>query len=706
VTVDLAEFFAPRGIAMVGASDNSGWARFIVSSCATAGFSGPLIPVHPRAKTAFGLPVAPSLRELPAPVDLAFILAPVPAVPGVLDDMAAAGVRHAVVLAAGYREVGPDGRKLEATLTDRARDHGITLLGPNCLGFLNAHTGAAPFALLIPPPLLPGPVGIGLQSGALATVVLAFARAHAIGISLLATLGNEAMIDSADVLAYLAQDDATRVICLFLEEIGDPARFAAAAAAAGRAGKPVVVLKAGASPAGQQSALAHTGSVAGDDAVVSAALRAMNVIRVNSLEELLATGQLLGYGAAPRGRRMGVLTLSGGACDLIADAASAAGLEIPPFADATTTAIAPHLPSFGAVRNPLDATGFGTLANISARTEALTPVDHALDAAVTDPGLDFVLFTGLALPDARPPDQTMADMLEARVTWLGQRVADSPIPVIPAASTCVNLSDYARDLLTAAGFRLLPGLDLAVRAAAHAARWSAGRGRPQGIRGAHNPTGGHSCGPHARPRAWSEAAGRRLLAGNGIPVVPGGLATSADAAVEIARGLEPPLVVKICSARITHKSEVGGVVLGVQSPEEVRAAYEKVLAADELADGVLVTTMRSGGVELLAGVTVDPVFGPVLAVGLGGVWVEVLGDTSLRLLPVTPDEVKRMLGELRGLPLLRGARGTVAADLDVLAGVIAQIGDVAVSVGGVVEVNPLWVCGDQVEALDVLVVAN
>src|SRR5579859_5509248 len=165
---DLAKFFAPDGIAMVGASDNSGWARFIVLSCATAGFTGPLIPVHPRAETAFGLPVAPSLRDLPSPADLAFILTPVPSVPDVLEDMSAAGIRHGVVLAAGYREVGDGGRVLEDTLVEKARAHGITLLGPNCLGFLNLHTGAAPFALFLPPGTLPGPVGIRLQSGALA----------------------------------------------------------------------------------------------------------------------------------------------------------------------------------------------------------------------------------------------------------------------------------------------------------------------------------------------------------------------------------------------------------------------------------------------------------------------------------------------------------------------------------------------------------
>ena len=263
----------------------------------------------------------PSLRDLPEPADLAFILAPAQAVEGVLDDMGAAGIPNAVVLASGYRELGQDGRALEGAMTARAVANGITVLGPNCLGFVNAHTRSAPYALSLLPPLVAGPVGVALQSGALASVVLNFARAHAIGLSVLTSMGNEAMMKTVDVLDYLVQDEATKVICLFLEEIGDPAKFARVAEKADRAGKPIVALKVGSSPAGQQAALAHTGSVAGDDAVAAAALRQLNVVRVDSLEELLTTGAALAYHRWPRGRRMGVLTASGGSCDIIADIA-------------------------------------------------------------------------------------------------------------------------------------------------------------------------------------------------------------------------------------------------------------------------------------------------------------------------------------------------------------------------------------------------
>ena len=695
----LAAFFAPRSVAMVGASESSGWSRFIVAASSAVGFTGPLLPVHPRHQRIFGRPAAPSLRHLAEPADLAFILAPTEAVAGVIEDAAAAGVRNAVVLASGYREAGPAGRDLEDDLVAAAASHDIMLLGPNCLGFLNTSARAAPYALTVPLPLTAGPVGIALQSGALASAFLAFARSQAIGVSTVASLGNEAMITTADMLDYLAADEQTKVICLFLEEIGDPVAFSAAALRADRAGKPIVALKAGTSPAGQQAALAHTGAVAGDDAIVDAALRQLNVIRVTSIEELLSTAAFLGYQRWPKGRRMGVLTASGGACDIIADRASAEGIDIPAFASHTTEAIAAHLPSFAAARNPLDVTGY-VLAN--ARSSPLTAIDHALDAALADPGLDFVVFTGFTIPDARPLDEAMANLLESRIDWLARRVASAPIPAIPLGMTCTDVNGYARDLLGKHDVHLVGGIELGSRAVGNALRWLEGRGTVRPLSGLPQPQDGPVY-------AWPESSARELLTAAGIPVVPGRLARSADEAVAVACELGGPVAIKISAPGISHKSDFGGVVLGRSGEAAVRNGYAQVVAAaEDKGNEVLVTAMRTGGAEVLAGVTMDPGFGPVLAVGLGGIWVEVLGDTSLRLLPAGPAEIRCMLGELRGLPLLQGARGGIPADLDALAEVIAGIGELACALDGLeaLEINPLWVCGDQIEALDVLVVAG
>ena len=683
----LRAFFAPRSIALVGASDNSGWARFIVASCATAGFAGPLTAVHPRATGAFGLPVVPSLRDLAEPADLAFILAPVQAVEGVLDDMGAAGIPNAVVLASGYREVGEAGRALEDALLDRAVANGVTVLGPNCLGFVNAHSRSAPYALALPPPLIAGPVGVALQSGALASVVLAFAKAHAIGLSLLTSMGNEAMMKTADVLDYLVEDEATRVICLFLEEIGDPARFARVAEKADRAGKPIVALKVGSSPAGQQAALAHTGSVAGDDAVVDAVLRQLNVIRVTSLEELLTTGAALGYNRWPRGRRMGVLTLSGGSCDIIADAASAQGVAIPDFSAETEAAIAALLPPFASRAQPA---GRHRLRRAGQPVRAEGPADRGGPrarhrGAGPEPGLRAVLrgdaARGPAAGRGRGPHPGDPgglagdeDGLRADPDHPGRQHLRERQRLRPGAAA------QARHHLPR---RPGPGDDRAGPRAALAGEPGAGASAsgPFG-----RPGAGRVRGP-GRPVPGPRSQARRLLADAGVPVVPGGLAGSADEAVEIAGRVGLPVALKICSAQITHKSDIGGVVLGLGSEAEVRAGYEKVRAAglavpEASVDGVLVTPMRTGGAELLAGVTVDPAFGPVLAVGLGGIWVEVLNDTSLRLLPVDAAEVRRMLGELRGLPLLQGARGAAPASLDAVAEAIAGLGEVALTLNG------------------------
>jgi acetate---CoA ligase (ADP-forming) len=288
-------------------------------------------------------------------------------------------------------------------------------------------------------------------------------------------------------------------------------------------------------------------------------------------------------------------------------------------------------------------------------------------------------------------------------------MASAPIPVIPIASTCVDLNGYARDLLGQHNIQLLGGIELGVQAIANALRWQDGRGQVR-LLPARPPA---RVGPVT---AWAESTARDLLTSAGIPVVPGRLARSADEAAEAARALGGPVALKISSAEVSHKSDIGGVLLNLSGDAAVRAGYQEVVAAaaGHLGTGyqggneVLVTSMRADGIEVLAGVTRDPGFGPVLAVGLGGIWVELLRDTSLRVLPADASQVRRMLGELRALPVLQGARGGVAADLDVLAGVIARIGELASSIPGLqaLEVNPLWVCGDRVEALDVLVVTD
>ncbi|GGK74685.1 acetate--CoA ligase family protein [Mangrovihabitans endophyticus] len=701
----LRSFFAPRSVALVGASDSSGWAGFIVESLRTAGLPGPMVPVHRRHRSAFGTPTIRRLTDLDRPVDLAFALVPTDAVESVLDDAATVGIRNVIVLAAGFGEGGEAGRRRERRLADIAIDHDLTVLGPNCLGFVNAHAHAAPFGLHIVPPVLPGPVGIVLQSGALASNVMGFTRARAIGTSLLSSMGNEVIITAADVVDYLLDDDATKVIALFLESIRDPHRFLALADKALTVGKPLVVLKVGRTAAGRATALAHTGAIAGDDAVVAAVLRQHGVIRVDSLEELLITAGLFGYGRPPSGSRMGVVTASGGACDIIADRCADEGIEIPDFAPSTVSRLSEALPAFAAVRNPLDITGF-TLADAKAAASGVG--DVALNAVVDDPGVDFV-FNAVAVPVDPPPDPAPWHRRYAGIVATQNRTGKA---IVHFTTTCTDISPYGRDLLAGYGLHALGGIEFGIRALGHALRWTSARSRAA-LRPAperHAVPAAHAGLPSG---PMSEAASRDLVAAHGVRVVPGELATTAAGAVAAADRLGYPVALKICAAALTHKSDHGGVALDLPDAAAVAAAFDRVEAAGRAhaaaVDGVLVTAMRGRGVELFAGVTVDPSFGPVVAVGLGGVLVEVLHDVSLRALPVPPDEVERMLGELRGAAVLRGARGTPPVDLAAVAQAVGALGEAALALGPrlqTIEVNPLWVNGSEVEALDVLVVTR
>lgn len=701
----LRGLFGSRSLALVGASDTSGWARNVYQSLRTAGFDGEFVPVHPRHPTVFGIPSRPSLRDLDRPVDLAFALVPTDAVEGVVEDAAAAGVRNVVVLAAGFGERGEDGRRRERRLVDMACAHGITLLGPNGLGFINATDRIAPYGLSILPPLQAGPVGVVLQSGALASAVQAFACNHAIGLSLLVSMGNEAMVTSADVIEYLIEDAATRVIALFLEGIRQPDRFVALARRAMAAGKPIVALKVGRSPGGREVALAHTGAVAGDDAVVDAALRGLGVIRVGSLEELLVTAGLLGYAPPLPGPRMGVITASGGACDIIADRAHEEGVAIPAFAPATIAALTDVLPPFIEARNPVDVTGFG----LAHAADAMRPVSGALEAATHDAGVDFVLLVGLTAPNVPPPDPDMA------VRRLDRQVAiidRSPVPVLCASTTCTDVSSFARELLVPRRIHQLAGLDLGLAAIGHAVRWHGMRAsraeRPSTARAPAPSARGAPAAP-AASGVWAETDGRRLLEWAGVPVVPAEVADGVDGALRAAAALGYPVALKVCAPGIAHKSDAGGVVLGVAGPDELRDAFPRVASAFGGHAPVLISPMRVGGVELLAGVTVDRTFGPVLAVGLGGIFAEVLRDVALRPLPVAAGDVREMLHGLRGAVLLNGARGTAPVDEERLADVLVRLTTAAEALGPrleALEVNPLHCASGGIEALDVLVITK
>ena len=706
--LSLDRFFSPGSLAIVGASETAYWSKNAMLNLSA--FDGPVVPVNPRRKSVFGRECIASLRQLTAPVDLVYIAVPPEAVPATLEDAAAVGIPNAVIIAAGFSEAGAHGTLRQAALVADAKRAGITLLGPNCPGFINFGANVAAYGQEIPAGMPRGHVSIVLQSGALASVVMKFSRAQGVGLSKVICMGNEAMVGAVDVLDHLIADDDTRVIAMFLEQIRDGPRFLDLARRALAAGKAIVVLKAGRTPAGQKAALAHTGAVAGDEAVVDAALRQAGVIRVRSLEELLITAALLARGLGLKGGRMAVVTASGGACDIIADRASDEGLEMPAFSPQTKAELEAYLPGFATVQNPLDTAAVDTVRETGT---AAVPMDVVAEIVSRDPNVDFLLYMGFNVVPQATPDAPERDKVIARMAHVGAMIRAAPLPIVGTSLTCLEVGSFARELYDANDIPMLGGMEFGLTALGHAVRWEKARAGAAAFpyREGATPARAVAAGD---PGPWSEAEGRRLLEANDVPLVPASLVGSADEAVAAAERHGYPVVLKVCSAQIAHKSDIGGVVLNVRDEPAVRAAFAAVSEAGRAAakdgiDGVLVSPMRPRGVELFAGITVDPTFGPTLAVGLGGIWIETLKDVSLRVLPATEGQILAMLRSLRATALLDGARGGPKVDCASAARVIWRIAQAGLALGPelqTLEVNPVWGNGDRIEALDVLVVTS
>jgi acetate---CoA ligase (ADP-forming) len=708
--VQLQALFTPRSIALVGATDKSGWSLNTWANLRVHEFDGPVYLVNPRTEVVHGQRAHRSLSGLPGPVDLAYVMVPTGAVLDVVREGADAGVRAFVILTAGFGETGPEGARREAELVAFAHERGLTVLGPNGNGYINAAAGITPYGLPIPVPLLRGPVGVVLQSGGLASAVLSFAQARNLGISLLVSVGNESLLSVTDVVGHLVDDPATRVIALFLESIRHPDEFAAVARRALAAGKPIVALKVGRSATARHTAQAHTGALTGDDAVIDSVFRRLGVARVRSLEDLIITAGVLADltrdgladGAGPlAGNRLGVVTPSGGASEIIADRAEDEGLELPPFGAATTEALTAMLPAFADVANPLDVTGYVVVDR--------TLLGRALEIVVDDPGLDAVLLLADPLRD-EPADPALA---QAVLAANARRIASAAKPVVVVSNALTDITPVGRKYLAETGYpAVVGGIEHGLTAIGAAARWSQARraAATPAPAGAYPATaypataGPATAGPVAPDGAagiWAEDRAAALLARYGVPVVPSQPAADEAAAVAAAGRLGYPVVVK--AAGLAHKSDSGGVRLNLGDQAAVRDAFRAVQA---VGGPVLIQPYRTGGIELITGVVRDPAWGLMLAVGLGGIWVEVLQDAALRPLPVSAAEIECALSELRGSAVLRGARGAPPADLTRVAEVIAGIAAVATALGdrlAALEVNPLLVRGDQVEALDALI---
>jgi acetate---CoA ligase (ADP-forming) len=693
----LEALLRPRAIAIIGASqDPTKIGGRPLQLLQKYGYAGKIYPVNPRAAEVQGLKAYASAADLPEAADLAIIAVEAEKAPDAVEQCAARGVRAVVIFSSGFAELGAAGQALQDRLRATALKTGIRILGPNCLGAVSVpDKSIGTFSIVLEQAMPPaGSLGIVSQSGNLGSFTMRLAAERGAGVSRFMTTGNECDVDVADGIAWLARDPETRVILCCLETCRDAPRLIAALEEARSTGKPVIVLKIGTSAVGQAAAASHTGALAGSDAVFDAVFARTGAVRVRSVEQLVNLGHVASMllpDRLPKGPRIALLTASGGFGVLLADAASAAGLSIPELSAATQKRVLDVVP-FASARNPVDAT-----AQMSSRPEMLHKI---LSAIVEDESCDAVvllLASSLSLPRLR------SVYMEA-LRSIRERHPDRLIML------CARGPADAVAELHAMGFPTVDGIDACCETLASLVKLG---GAAQAA-----TTVTQKVEPAAKLAADAfrhEFGAKQALAAAGIPVLGEQLVTSADAAVRAAEAIGFPVVMKIASKDLPHKTEIGGVKVGLASSADVRAAYEEMRrtvaakAPAAVVDGVLVAPMAKGVAELILGTTTDPMFGPVVMVGLGGIFAEIIKDTAVQTAPVTEATAAEMLRSLKAFAVLDGARGRPAADLDAAAQAVAALSRFAAAHAETVaeiDINPLLLMpkGQGAVALDALLV--
>lgn len=692
----LDAFFKADGVAVIGASDDiTKIGGRPVQLLRKYGYAGAIYPINPKGGSIQGLPAYTSILDTPTAPELAILAVPAGATLQAVRDCASRGVRGVIVLSTGFAEAGPEGAALQAELVRVARNHGMRLLGPNCLGAVNVVDKlVGSFSIALEQSMPPaGQVGIVSQSGNIGSFTMRNMADRGLGVSRFIATGNEADVDVADGIAALAHDPATRIILCCMETCRHAGRLIEALDMARQQGKPVIVLKIGATEQGQAAAASHTGALTGSDAVFDAVFRRYGVLRVRSFEELLDVGHaavLLGPERLPTTDAVTLVAASGGFGIMMADAMVQAGMTLPQLADTTRALIREAVPTAG-TNNPVDAS-----AQMSARPDILLKMLTALqnDAngstlvlllalSLYNPRLRGVYLEALSKIRASHPDRLLVIISQgppdavAEINALGIPV----FPSIPAAATGL------------AGLVKLGQLGTLPQAAAYG-------------------------GPVDKvdPAVFrNEFHAKQALAAAGISVPREEVVSSADDAVRAAQATGYPVVLKIASEDIAHKTEIGGVALNLQDDAAVRQAYGRLMANAKAhapqarLDGVLVAPMVRGGVELIAGVSRDPVFGPVVMVGLGGIYAEILKDVAVQVAPVSEEEALRMIRSLKMFPLLDGARGQAKADVAAAARTVARLSEFACRHAddvAEIDMNPILVKpeGEGVLVLDALMV--
>lgn len=710
---DLSPLMNPRSVAIVGASQRTEAAlnreprgNRVIRNLKNFGYPGRIVAINPKYSEVMDCPCYPDIGAIPEPVDCVVLAVPNRYVPDLLESAAAAGVRAAVVFAAGFAETGAGGKERQARLEALSRERGFLICGPNCYGILNVFGKAPLFASAIPSGFLPGPVALASQSGGLSTTIAnALMLNRHIGLSHIVSCGNQSGATFEEYFNYFVENENARVIAAFVEGFKQPEKLLAVARKAADRDKPLIILKGGRSEVSKRAAATHSGSLAGAAEVVDAAFRQGGIVSVRSLNELIDAVSVFSCDTFMKhyngGRRIGVLSGSGGECTLVSDAAANVGIDVPELTETTKSQLQEAVADFGNMNNPLDGTG------AMYDDEKIFP--RLLQALIDDANIDVVTIN-LEANDPRPKELKSGNRFSAAIEKAAVR---SKKPIVCFSSVVGGPVDPDILLpLRQAGVPLTEGAECAVATILNLAEYH----EFQKTRTAH-AAGQIAPPPYAKRLPSGILAAESafgLLEEFGVPAVPTVLAHNADEAASAAARMGFPVALKIESAEITHKSDVGGVALKLSNAHEVRDAHARILsdvsrrASSAKIDGVIVQRMASEGVEMILGIKRDPLFGPVVLCGIGGILVELLKDVAVGIPPLSRDQARDMLARLRGFPILGGVRGKPPADVGALCDAIVGVSRLAVALGDQLaglDINPMIVLpkGHGVVAVDALV---
>jgi len=652
----------PRSIAVVGASRRTGSiGNAILRHLIEGGFNGPVFPVNPSADSVAAVPAFASVKDLPIAPDLAFIVVPKELALDAVRACGERGVRGLVVITAGFREVGGAGIELEKRLAETIREFGMRMVGPNCMGVLNTSSAISmngTFAPQMPPA---GPIAFMSQSGAMGMTILDYASEYGIGISQFVSVGNKTDVSGNALTEYWRDDDEVGVILMYLESFGSPRTFVRLARETTRR-KPILVVKAGRSEAGAKAASSHTGALAQVDIATDALLAQCGVQRADSVEELFDAAVAFSKAPLPRGNRVAILTNAGGPGIIIADACEARGFEVAPLSEASQEKLRAILPAEASFSNPVDMIA-------SASPEQ---VERATRIILADEGIDALIASYVPLALEAP--------LVARAIRDGAEGSDKPVMAVLMSKRGLpqGMAELSDSPIPAYRFP-----ESAARALGSMLKYSTWQERPEEFVRTFDVDAGRVDAIIAAALAEGRERltlieGFEVLEAYGIPVAPWAVARSADEAVRAAEAMGWPVVLKPVSAAILHKTEAGAVRLDLDSAEDVREAcrfLEELLehtGREAREEGILVQRMLEGGRETIVGMTWEPRFGPIVMVGLGGVYVEVLKDVAFRVQPVSGEDAREMIRSLRGYRILEGVRGEPAVALELLAEVVER----------------------------------